>query len=354
MRAVLLFLLCAGTALCQQTVAAAPKIALIEVYGNRKVDAKDIKKALGLKEGDTLPPSKGDLQDRLDAVKNVVASSVTVVCCDNGGVILYVGVEERGTTHFELNASPEREVRLPAEVFDAYTMFLELAQEAAAKGQSGDNLSMGHSLLDYGPARKQQLWFVNLAEEYFAQIRDVMLNSDDEDHRAAATAVLAYTKEKAQVVRDFQVAMKDPSPQVRNNAMRALAGFAVLADKDSEAGIKISPTWFIEMLNSLEWTDRNKASMALITLLEKRPQAAMEQLRDRALDSVVEMARWKDLGHSFAPFVLLGRAANIPEAEIQKAWTAPDHEVFIAKAYRDAKKLREEESRRNRPGRTTP
>lgn len=335
-------------------IPAAPRIASIEFYGHRKVDLKDLQKALGLKVGDPLPGSKGEVEDRLNGVGNVVESHISAVCCEGKGVILYVGIEERGATHFEVRSPPEGPVLLPEEVYTAYTRYLTLLQEAVQKGQAGDNLSEGHSLIEYAPARALQLEFIRLAETYLAALRNVLKNSSDEDHRAAAAAILGYANDKRRVLPDLQAAMKDPASTVRNNAMRALTAFAVLGERDPESGIRVSPTWFIEMLNSLAWTDRNKSSLALVTLTEKRDPAAMEQLRDRALESLAEMARWRNPSHAFAPFVLLGRAAGAREEEIRSAWTAPDREPFLAKAYRDARKLRDEWRRRNTPGRTTP
>jgi hypothetical protein len=46
-------------------------------------------------------------------------------------------------------------------------------------------------------------------------------------------------------------------------------------------------------LNPIEWTDRNKSSLALEMLTESRDPALIADLRARALPSLIEMARWK-------------------------------------------------------------
>jgi len=79
-----------------------------------------------------------------------------------------------------------------------------------------------------------------------------------------------------------------------------------------DAQVKISPTWFIEMLNSLVWTDRNNGAVALVNLTESRDAGTLDQLRDRALPSLVEMARWQYLQHALPAYILLGRAAGMP------------------------------------------
>jgi len=114
--------------------------------------------------------------------------------------------------------------------------------------------------------------------------------------------------------------------------VRGLMAMAVLARLDPAAQLKIEPTWFIEMLNSLSWSDRNRALQALQILTDKRDPATLEQLRDRALPALVEMARWKTLAHALPAFVLLGRIAEMPDAQVQTAWTKGDRESVILAA----------------------
>ena len=67
-----------------------------------------MQKALGVQEGDLLPLSKGDVEQRLDDIPGVVESHLEAVCCQNGKVTLYVGIEERGAAHFELHEDSRR------------------------------------------------------------------------------------------------------------------------------------------------------------------------------------------------------------------------------------------------------
>jgi len=79
-----------------------PLIGTLDLYGVRKVSESRIRQTLGVKPGDPLPPSKGDTEERLDAIPGVVESHLEAVCCDQGKVILYVGIEERGAAHFDI------------------------------------------------------------------------------------------------------------------------------------------------------------------------------------------------------------------------------------------------------------
>ncbi len=310
----------------------APQIGLIDFYGLRKVPEAKVRQALALKPGDPLPKSKGDVEDRIDQLNGVVESQISAVCCEAGKAILYVGIAERETPHFDTREEPSGEIRLPKEVLDGYHQFLSAVNEAAQQGMAEDNLSQGHSLMSYGPARTWQNLFIEFAKQYPKELRNVLHDGAEEEERAAAVCVLAYYPRKFDIVDDLQYAMKDPSPSVRNNAMRALTAIAALNHIDPEAAPKITPTWFIEMLNSVVWTDRNKASMALLELTEARDEATLRNIRERALPSLAEMARWKSLQHAFAPFVILGRVAGLPEKVIQDAWSSGDRESVITAA----------------------
>ncbi len=98
------------------------------------------------------------------------------------------------------------------------------------------------------------------------------------------------------------------------------------------AGVTVSPTWFIEMLNSLSWTDRNRAVKALEILTDTRDAPVLKQMRERGLDALTEMARWKSLEHALPAFVLVGRIAGLSEEQIQEKWAAGQREAVIAQA----------------------
>jgi hypothetical protein len=54
-------------------------------------------------------------------------------------------------------------------------------------------------------------------------------------------------------------------------------------------------------------------------------------LRETALPSILEMARWKSLGHALPAFLIAGRMAGVPEEEILDAWTKGDREQVLGK-----------------------
>jgi hypothetical protein len=330
-RLVVPLLLISFAAASAQDQVQGPKIGIIDFYGVQKAPLDRIRKALGLAEGDPLPKSKGVVEERIELLSSVVRARLEAVCCEAGKAILYVGVEEKGAPTFVYRDPPEGKVELPTEIAEAYALFLIKLQEAVRLGESSEDLSRGHSLMRYQPARDLQEAFIPMADKHLTILKDVLRNGSNEEQRATAAFVIAYATKKRLVVDDLQYAMQDPDDGVRNNALRSLVGISVLAMKDptGEMGIKVSPTWFIELLNSLIWNDRNKAAFALVTLTESRDAKLLEQIKERALPSLIDMAHWKHLPHALPGYILLGRISGLPEKELQDAWSGGEHTKML-------------------------
>ena len=316
-----------------------PKVGIIEVYGIRKTPEARVRKVLGLTEGAPLPPSKGDLEEKIEAIPGLTQARLEAVCCDDTGkAILYVGVEEKGAPHFATHEYPaDEKVSLPEEIGAAYGMFLRNVNIAAQKGHVAEDLTRGHSLMEDDSVQAVQLRFVEFAGKYLNELRAVLRNSASDEQRAMAAYVIGYAPKKETVLNDLQYALQDPDDTVRNNAMRALAAIAVYARKNPDAELKISPTWLIEMLNSIYWGDRHNATVALVTLTDSRDEDLLKQIKERAMPALVEMARWKHLPHALPAYILLGRVAGYGEEEMQKAWSNNDRESIIKGAVRGKK-----------------
>lgn len=323
-RFIFLSLLSVGLALAQT-----PRIGVVEFYGIREVSESDLREALGVKIGGSLPSSKADVEERLESVSGVVRARLEAACCEDGSAILYVGIDEKGGTHFNYRQAPEADLDLPEEIREKYREFLRSLEEAGRAGNAAEDLTQGHSLLSDPATRAIQQQFVDLAAKYQDELRTVLRTAESEELRAIAAYVIGYTPKKSAIVNDLQYALQDPDDTVRSNAMRSLAALAVLERKDPESGLRISPTWFIEMLNSLAWTDRNNAAVALVTLTEDRNESDLSQLKERALPSLVEMAGWQHLPHALPAYILLGRVAGIPEGELQETWSSGNRAKVI-------------------------
>ena len=318
-------------ALC---LAQAPRIGVLEIFGARKTSVQQIQKVAGVVPGGRLPASKGAVEDALLDLGTIESAALEATCCESGQIILYVGVAEKGSATVVFREAPPEEggPDIPEPVSKAYQQFLHQVNQAARAGDVGEDLSKGHSLMAYAPAREAQEAFIRLAEEHKSELRSVLRQGASEDHRAMAAYVMGYHSDKQSVIEDLTFALRDADSTVRGNAARALAAIATYAQRMPITGIRVEATTFTDMLNSPVWTDRNNAAVALVNLTESRNTALLSELRKHALDSLVEMARWKHLPHALPAYILLGRTAWVPEAELQSAWAKGERERIIARA----------------------
>jgi hypothetical protein len=69
-------------------------------------------------------------------------------------------------------------------------------------------------------------------------------------------------------------------------------------------------------------------------LTEDRDPDLLASLRREAFDDLVDMARWKTLGHALPPLVILGRIAGLSEEAIGRTLESGDREGLIVAAAR--------------------
>ena len=324
------FILSAATAAAQT-----PRIGTIDYYGLRTVSEDAVRSVLSVEVGDPKPSEseRSAIESRLMQIPGVVAARLQTICCGEGVRLrLYVGIAEDSTTLLEFHPPPQSEVTLPEEIVASHADFSRALEKAVRAGNTGDDFSQGHSLMSDPAGRAVQERFLIYAEEHLEILREVLRSSSDPQQRAIAAQVIGYAPEKYAVVDDLVYAVQDPDDDVRNNAARALGAIAALAQREPGLGIRIPATPFVEMLNSLSWSDRNKATMVLVALTEGGTADVLQRLRERALDALVEMARWKSEGHAFSAYVLLSRVAGLSDQEMFEAWSTGERERFIEKA----------------------
>ncbi len=312
MRVLIVFLLATGFALAQT-----PRVGLVELYGVRKVSQEHVRSAVGVHPGDPLSISRADIEERLEKISGVLRARVQAVCCAaDGQAVLYVGIEERDTPHVEFRPAPAGNANLPATLVATYRDF--------------------ESYNPTGPAAEAYRdTFERLAKDHSQSLHHTLRESDDAGQRAIAAFVRGYGPVSRSTVDDLQYAMLDPDQTVRANAMRALEDMAARAAKDPDLGVRVELTWFVELLNSLVWDDRFRAAAALEHLTSTRDPGILTTLHERALASLIDMARWKTPAHAHPAFVLLGRIGGLSEKDIEAAWARGDREAVIKKALKE-------------------
>jgi len=312
-----------------------PPIGIIDTYGLRTVSEAEVLRALAVKPGnDALQTmtSQQDIVARIKLLPNIADASLSLVCCDDaeGKSILFVGVREKGTPPLTFRPSPKGNVSLPADILKAGEDFQQAFTKALEAKEFTEDDSQGNTFFTHKQTRAVQEHFVTLATPNLAILRRVIRESSDAKQRALAAQVVAYASDKRLVVDDLAYAMTDPDGGTRNNAMRALMVIAKYANANLQLKIKVPTLAFVRMLNSLEWTDRNKSAGALDALTIGRDPELLAQLKREALDSLAEMARWENPGHAQPAFNILGRVAGMTEAEIGVAWAGNDRKRKVS------------------------
>jgi hypothetical protein len=314
-----------------------PPIGIIDFYGLRSISERQVREALKIKEGDPSSVETKEAERKLKSLPGVAEAQISRVCCDAGKAVLFVGIREKGVPALQFRPAPQGKVRLQQDVVKAGDDIQKALSAAVIKGNLSEDDSQGHALSSDPAARAVEERFITFAARDLELLRNVLRHSADAEHRALAAQVIAYAADKQAIVNDLVEATRDPADGVRNDATRALWVMAGSARQTTRRPIKIPVRRFVEMLNSIEWTDRNKSSYALLRLTDKRDPAVLSEIRQKALPSLIEMARWKSSSHAYAPFFLIGRVAGLPKDEITAAWERGDRASFIEAAVKKAK-----------------
>ena len=298
-----------------------PRIGEIDFYGYAGLDLKQVRAALPFREGDELSPEAisetiGRIKQAVRQVTGNVPTDVAPVCCDKrGNWMIYIGLPGNSIRTIRYNPAPRGTIRLPASVVTLYQQSMNALSEAVQKGKTDEDDSKGYGLSSYPPLRAKQLATRAVAIRHEQLVRRVLQLSSDVEQRQVAAHVLGYARQSKEQIAALVRASRDADETVRNNAVRALA---VLAGANSKVAGRIPPADFIELLSSGLWTDRNKGGFLLDALSKNRDPRLLSQLRSRALESLIEMARWQVPGHAYTARILLGRMAGIEETELQQ------------------------------------
>ena len=240
--------------------------------------------------------------------------------------MVFVGLPGESSRKFRHNSAPKEPITLPQTMLDLYARNMELDREAVQK-QPGEDRSKGYSLSPYPPLRETQLAIREFAIRNELLVRRVLRSSVKPRDRRAAAHALGYAEQSRIQILALVRASRDPDDEVRNNAVRALG---VLATSSKKLAGWIPAGQIVAMLNSGIWADRNKAALLLNILTGARDPVLIQALRSHAMQSLVEMARWKDRGHAWDARMILGRVAGIEEKSLEKLATDNVEEIISA------------------------
>jgi hypothetical protein len=310
------------------------QIGIIDFYGLSRLSERDLRQTLTFREGDRVtigrrPAFLAASEDRLKMVPGVMGVRTTFSCCDAGRLIVYIGIHEEGAPTMDFRPPPSGAARLAADIVQAGAEFEKALAAAVQRGDAAEDDSQGHALARDPATRGIQERFIAYARRDLSTLREVLRDSSDSSQRALAALVLGYVVDKQAVVADLVQAMSDPFEDVRNNAMRALWVFTNQTPTAARPVPQVPSDPFIALLNSPGFSDRNKASVALMALSQNRDAVLLAKLRQEAMLSLIEMARWKSAGHALPAFTILGRMAGFSDEAARAAWERGERVLVI-------------------------
>ena len=100
------------------------RVGTIDFYGLGKVTEEQVRTALGFSEGDVLPDSISEIQQRLSKIPGVFQAHLQAVCCvADASVEIYVGIDEFEAGSFQYRPAPQADIKLPRKIVTAYKKF---------------------------------------------------------------------------------------------------------------------------------------------------------------------------------------------------------------------------------------
>src|SRR5262245_53152772 len=135
---------------------APPPIGIVEIYGLRHVAAAPVHEAVGLMPSDPFPESNRDIITRIERVPGVAEARLNGVCCNDGRMILFVGIRETGTAATTFNPAPTGAARLPDDVVKEGAEFDKTFMAAVTRGDAEEDRSRGYSLMKDPASRSIQ------------------------------------------------------------------------------------------------------------------------------------------------------------------------------------------------------
>jgi len=298
----------------------------VEFFGTSGIDLQTVRSAVPAHEGDEfsfeeIPALRFRIKESIKQRTGIEPTDVAPVCCDGrGSLMVFIGLPGKNSESFAYRPQPKGSIGLSEEMVNLYQQEMVLGSEAVQK-QSIEDRSKGYALSVYPPLRAKQLAMREYAVHNGRRLCRVLGYSADSQQRTIAAQFLGYANQDHNQITCLVRASRDRDEGVRNNAVRALA---VLAQSNVTIATRIPAAGFVSMLNSGIWTDRNKATSLLSILTMRRNSRLLLALQSRALDSLIEMARWQNPGHADSARTILGRIARIPEDRLQKLLAAHD------------------------------
>lgn len=311
------------------------EIGRIDFFGYGGLDIHTLPARLPIQVGDSV--TFGDIDQKRVEIQRVIQNTighpptdVAAVCCNSANhLLIYIGLDGTSSRPMPSVAAIHGSEHLDPIAKGLYEQFDDALEKAVRRGVGGEDWSRGYALSVDPAAREIQLKVRAYAMDRGAEIEKVLQHSGDAQQRSISAYFLGYAKRSTTQIQALIKAASDNNEEVRNNAVRALV---VLSSATSAEPLKFDPQPLIDLVFSGKWTDRNKASLLLSNLTKQRDPTLLQQLRQNALQPLIEGAKWESPGHSAAFLFILGRIGGLSDDDIGNFIKVGDKEKIIQAA----------------------
>jgi hypothetical protein len=304
------------------------KISQICYFGYAGLDLAKIQSALPLHVGDELA-NLMQYHEACQKVKDIVRKSTGKPSTDEALIfydkryVVYIGLPGKSNQALVLMPVPVEKsavtITVPKSIHELYEATMQANNRQLRSADKKDKQI-------YADLREQTK---REALKNPEALMDVLKSSAEAKERLVAAHALGLIASSKEQLEALVSASADSDHVVRNNAIRALG--VILTDHPEYAAL-IPCRLFVDLINSPEWTDRNKGVFVLLGLSKSRNTEVLAEMRARCLPSLIEMCDWPE-GYSGSALLLLGRVGNLPEDKIEALIQAHDQGAIIKAAH---------------------
>lgn len=290
------------------------RVGAIDFYGVGTANLENIRGKLPVRVGDwsaRLHSDNGRKADFEQATGHTPVY-VTPVCCDERGrEWVFVGL---GGTKVRPAPRPTGPEKLSQPMLNLSNEFFRGLMAAIGRGNTAEEHTTGYALSKDPELRAIQVRMREAALRKEQELYAIVAHSTDATSRAAAVHLLGYAQRSPRLVTALGAAARDADESVRNNATRALGVLLAAFPEDSKS---LDLDYFLDLMNSISWSDRNKASMLLEQVSRTRDRSILDRMKAKSGDALVEMARWTS-PHRGNAVLILARIGGMDEVTLME------------------------------------
>lgn len=325
------------------SVAPQGTLAAIDVFGARHVSNEELVATAGFVLGSPVTFGSAEFGEQLEAATQrlkeryrfafVAVSPISYFGAspDAGKVFITIDVvEPEDAGRLKFAPEPSKDIPDPDGLIAAWLDYSKAAWSLQRSGQlrppftckGGMHCALGFNHPDL---EHREEVFIEKAPGRVAKLTAVLRSDRNHERRAAAAYLLAYAKDRKQVINALLPSIGDPSSGVRNNVMRVLVMIQQNADT---VVVPLKPV--LRAMRFPTTTDRNKAAYLLAGIAKHASAADRTRIARELGDMLLVMAAMKQPNN------------RDPAIDILKAISGEDHgtDVTAWRAWLDRKQVR--------------